>query len=131
MSATIVKDWTTKAGLRAAIVFTDDDYYCGYVAVNNTHPLYKKPYNEETSALGDLSPEIAFDVHGGLTFSGEFKEYLAPNVANLWWFGFHCAHGNDTTKYRYNPNGVFRDATYVEQECESLAQQIARFPYTL
>ncbi len=77
--ATIARDWITEAGLRAVCLRVtldhvplpaqmNTEWLCGYVEVPVGHPLHGKPYNAEAS------PELAFDVHGGLTFSAAGRE---------------------------------------------------------
>ena len=117
----LCQDWTTKAGLRAAVYATVLGHLCGYVAVPKGHPLYTVDYEDCYN----------FKVHGGLTFATDDPGYPAPGV-DLWWFGFDCAHAGDGPDPQWkNPYGkslrlygVFRDEAYVMAECESLAQQI-------
>jgi hypothetical protein len=90
------------------------------------------------------SPEMVFDVHGGITFSGELKhELLQEKLGKFdpWWFGYDCAHAGDaaspeyyermrqehpTRPFMWEPvvGGVHRDLDYCINECESLASQI-------
>lgn len=51
-------------------------YYCGYVLLSNTHPLYGKSY-------WDIEED--FDIPGGLTFS-------EPQTDCNWWLGFNTAN---------------------------------------
>lgn len=54
---------------------------------------------------------------------------------HVWWFGFDCAHYQDTTPAsdarsrtyggNYERDGVYRDVAYVTAECTSLAKQLA------
>ena len=82
---------------------------CGYVGVPVGHILYGRDYS---------SPDI--DVHGGLTYSNKNAGYPDPdNKDNIWWFGFDCAHYNDTLESC--------DALYVELECLKLAEQLANY----
>lgn len=153
---TLIKDWVTSAGYRAAITFVNESHHCGYVAIPSTHPLFQigysatvpglvLPKNEPIGKRGVIpllcasstditkgtTPDVYFDVHGGVTFSGfAQKGYPAPDeqAKHLWWFGFDCAHAGDFTKgpHAYNPSdAVWRDVDYVTQECESLARQLA------
>jgi hypothetical protein len=59
-----------------------EEWFSGYVAVAKGHPYWGKEQNQ-----------VKVDVHGGLTFS---KRGTVDK--DLWWFGFHCAHGNDDTR---------------------------------
>lgn len=77
------------------------------------------------------SPDVVFDCHGGITFSGGNKGY--PVESDCWWFGFDCAHCDDgeiEEDPRWPRRGEVRTLEYVEAECERLAGQIvARFPF--
>ncbi len=136
---------------------------CGYVEVPQGHRLHGVSYSDpiadipreavETAKLGKKgpitaftagvrafegetvrrSPDIAFDVHGGLTYSSIGDGF--PADGGGWWFGFDCAHADDG---EIEPDPQFprtwatepaRSQEYVEAECESLAAQIvAMFP---
>ncbi len=121
---------------------------CGYVRIEKDHPLYGVGYGEPTlkipyewvehaelgkkspilvftCGVGALagedirrSPDIAFDVHGGLTFS-KSGERGYPVKDDGWWFGFDCAHAGDTLEKC--------TLEYVADECERLAEQLVRF----
>jgi hypothetical protein len=130
---------------------------CGYVEVQKTSPFYGVDYSTpcthikqeqvDQATFGLKSPillftaivngddensirrslDIAIDVHGGLTYSGEGEEYPIPNTA--WWFGFDCHHAGDA-EIEPDPRwsaweGVVRELDYVEAQCESLAVQLA------
>lgn len=147
----VKKDWTTKAGLRAVVIFAHGSHHCGYVGILKEHPLYGVGYSEHSDALlkamervkeepigkrnilsllcyreGEARPEIVFDVHGGITYSGGNNKY--PVEGDEWWFGFDCAHAGDKCLGRMGlftcPGDVFRDVSYVEAECERLAEQL-------
>jgi hypothetical protein len=157
MSYEVEKDWTTQAGLRAVVIMVDMGHRCGYVGITKEHPLHGVSYNERTPVLQPLSgeteigkrgvmtafiaagrglentnsPEMVFDVHGSLTFSGTGKgEY--PVKSDLWWFGYDCGHAGDApapgsrmAEYRSGWNEVHRTLEYCISECESLAKQLA------
>ena len=82
------------------VIMTDMGHRCGYVGIPKEHPLFGAKYNEHSNFLEDTldsikdspigkrgiipvfcwdgekaSPEIVFDVHGGLTYSGEGDKY--------------------------------------------------------
>ncbi|MGE8691120.1 MAG: hypothetical protein ACN6PJ_28510 [Achromobacter sp.] len=145
MSYDVEKDWTTEAGLRAVVIWVRDSHRCGYVGVPAGHPLFGIRYSQPCVALmrpaegetigkrsplallcaaGDehrmQSPEVVFDVHGGITYSNGTADYPAPSA--LWWFGFDCAHSGDRS--HGGSTGVMRDLPYCVDECESLASQI-------
>ena len=135
---------------------------CGYVGVSAGCCLYKKSYHEQvleilqeqvadltlgkrgvllaltatvgadTEGLIRRSPDVLFDVHGGLTYSGGGEASTYPVTSDLWWFGFDCRHVGDAAiepdlQYSDFNEGVVRDLPYVTAECESLAQQIEDF----
>lgn len=145
MGYDVEKDWITEAGFRAVVIMIKDSHRCGYVGVPAGHPLFGAEYSKPCAALsrpaddetigkrsplallcvaGDesrmQSPEIVFDVHGGITFSGKSADYPAPS--DLWWFGFDCAHSGDRS--HGGSDGVMRSLDYCIAECESLASQI-------
>lgn len=159
MSYRVEKDWTTKAGFRAVVTMSDMGHHCGYVGLPKGHPLYGVEYNDPSpvltmppddepvgkrSAITLLcaipermtSPEVVFDVHGSLTFSGG-GQY--PVLSDLWWFGYDCGHAGDLPSPEYlqelrerypgspvkrEGTGEFRSLEYCIDECESLARQI-------
>ena len=72
-----------------------------------------------------LDPEgmkngILFNIHGGITFSGELKEEKG------FWYGFDCAHCDDLSPLMSGGShyGEYRDMEYVTNETESLAEQL-------
>ena len=123
MSYVTEKDWITKAGLRAVCIFARDSHRCGYVEVPKGHPLYEVDYHKDTVVLGK-SPDLVFEVHGGLTYSGGQDDYPVNTDGESWWFGFDCAHLGDATAYHHEAGDVQRSDRYVVAECESLARQI-------
>lgn len=163
MSHKVIKDWTTAAGFRAVIIMGSIGHHCGYVGVPLGHSLYGCSYSEPCAALERpaddepvggrssiavmcaafdesrmQSPEMVFDVHGSITYSGGNSKY--PVESDLWWFGYDCGHYGDSPSAKYREQqrakypdmpfmwnedgGTFRDADYCERECESLARQI-------
>jgi len=117
INATLEKDWTTVAGLRAIcliINFDNDPHHrCGYVGVPPASSYYMQNYD----AL-DLS------VHGGLNFSS--RKLLTDNN-DLWWLGFDCCHADDgyiTPSSRWPSYGPVRSLEFVMAECEKLAAQL-------
>lgn len=163
MTFQVEKDWTTAAGFRAVVIMGDMGHRCGYVGIPVGHPLHGIGYSTETERLAELpegesigkrgiipvlcaaaegriprSPEMTFDVHGGLTYADNRADY--PVTSDLWWFGYDCGHSGDARspeylqrmrdKYPDKPymwreyEGVHRDLDYCVAECESLARQI-------
>lgn len=126
MSHKIVKEWTTKAGLKAVILLVNNgSHHCGYV---------QAPENLKGTHYIDVEDHI--DVHGGVTYSGE--DYWDTKLG--WYFGYDCAHYNDKVNcpddLKHIPSlaespaythGVWRDEAYCTEECESLANQLNNF----
>ena len=157
MSYEIEKDWTTDAGFRAVVIMGDMGHRCGYVGIPAGHLLYGVGYSDKTphtkldpdrstekmspiqilcgagKDMDDLnSPEYVFEVHGGLTYSGNGRGKY-PVVSELWWFGYDCGHAGDApapgstmAAYRTSdwPDEVHRTLEYCISECESLAKQL-------
>lgn len=67
-----------ESGLACCTRTHDMGYCCGYVAVNEGHPLYGMDYDK----LYDEHPEI--EVDGGVTF--------ANGEGGTWMFGWDAAH---------------------------------------
>jgi len=156
MSAfTIEKDWVTKSGFRAVVIMTSMGHRCGYVGLSKDNPLHGIGYSDPANFLPDLpdneeigkrgviplmcaagdpdrmkSPDCYFDVHGGITYSGGSADY--PVASDLWWFGYDCAHCDDSPSQEYlaskpsyyKTDGTHRTLDYCVGECESLADQI-------
>lgn len=130
---------------------------CGYVAVPEGHALHGLGYHEPTEkiprAVADdatigkkspilamtagvdalngedirRSPDVVFDCHGGLTFSGETPSDSVESE-NEWWFGFDCSHAGDgyidPPLPDFPNDGPVRSTEYVQADCEALAAQI-------
>lgn len=160
MAFQVERDWITAAGLRAVVIMGDRGYRCGYVGVPVGHPLHGCDYSEPAECLafpsgepigkrgiipllcsdGEARPDVVFDVHGGLTFSGGRQDYPVAGT-DLWWFGYDCAHCDDAPSPEYTeaqrekyPDKDFmwrvpydaehRTLEYCVAECESLARQM-------
>lgn len=117
----VIKDWTTESGLRAVILLVRGSHHCGYVEV--PEHLGKPDYDE--------SPIMELNVHGGITYAGHLDEMDGKYVV-----GYDCAHYGDLMKcpeelkgtsmehsFMYS-EGIWRDADYCTNECESLANQL-------
>lgn len=120
--------------------------WCGYVGVPEAHPDHGKGYED-----------VAAECHGGLTYAHACQETSDPGhgichipapgrPAEVWWFGFDCAHFMDympamaarlaelraerpTSPPR--PDALvsveqYRDLGYVVAEVTQLAAQLAR-----
>jgi hypothetical protein len=122
---------------------------CGYVGVPPSHPWHGRDYNDV-----DV---IHVDVHGGLTYAAACDEdndicHIPEDgrEAEIWWFGFDCAHFGDVTprmdadmrkmnerlKAESKPAlrrravvwrvaRAYKDWAYVMGECTDLAKQLA------
>jgi len=163
----IERDRTTAAGLRAVVLMTSMGFRCGYVGVPAGHFLHGHSYSAPHPLLADLpddepvgkrgvialmaaafdqsrtaTPEIYFNVHGGITYSNGKPDYPA-NSDGLWWFGYDCGHAGDCASPEYfvqererwpnspifwepTPGDVHRSLEYCVDECESLASQIQK-----
>ena len=76
-------------------------WYCGYAVIPEDHQFYGLDYEEV---------EEVIDVHGGLTFSGEFED------VDGFLLGFDCNHAWDDP-------GV-QDEEYTLSECKKLVDQL-------
>lgn len=115
-------------------------HWCGYVGVADGHSLHGKNYND-----------VNLSAHDGLTFSAACRpsETEATGICHIpapgepehvWWFGFDCAHCDDHSPQdakfavergypltlRASQN--YRTLAYVQQQCASLAAEIAALP---
>ena len=106
--------------------------WCGYVGVPETHPCYRRHYDE-----------VDADVHGELTFADLCQE-SAPeghgichipepgHPDNVWWLGFDCGHFMDFQprwpklfdQAGWPERAQYRTLDYVQAECERLAAQL-------
>lgn len=96
-------DWSDNPHFMPCSFDVNTFWYCGYVVIPKTHPYYGVDYND----LVDL-----FDVHGGLTYSGELDE------VGEWVLGFDCNHADD--------NPFCEDQYYTLEECLRLVEQIIK-----
>lgn len=145
----IVEHKYTVQGMPYLIFKTDKGHLCGYVGVSANHPLYEKlsddyilvsdhrknrPFSVGRICVISLliqSPEkleqnkllmsLAFDVHGGVNYTGLCE--FAFDETDFWWIGFDCNHSGDA-QTPDSETGVYRDRDYVLGECESLAYQL-------
>lgn len=124
------------SSLRMSSLGINSSWFCGYVNISKSNSLFGKNYNEKCGKkladdtmigkrgiipvmfsgeknLKNPKIELYFDVHGGITFAGDFDN------KDEWWFGFDCAHCDD------NPEKC--DLKYVGDECERLSEQLLKF----
>lgn len=127
--------------LRCIVTFGMMGHRCGYVGIPKGHKFYGKNYC-------DIERSIDYgDCHGGLTYSSEEEKSKYPVESDLWWFGFDCGHymdGKDLDlaielfpNYReqltktkeveamFPTDEIVRNKKYVEENCKSLADQLA------
>ena len=144
---------------------TEMGHRCGYVRIPSKHYLYKKSYSEQLNIKFDalknesigkrnpitlfcstrlkkednISMDLLFDVHGGITFA-DFGKNLMANKPG-WWIGFDCAHCDDAKDIEIMDKesfeiqkglismgyGTVRTKDYVEQECKNLIEQIIKY----
>lgn len=133
------REWR-HAGFPCLMVRNNFGAWCGYVGVAPGHPHHGHNYSV---------PNV--DCHGGLTFAGPCDpsggpicHTLAPGEpGNVWWFGFDTNHAGDCAPgmmvmsdflRRRHPDmppvppgywGEYRDVTYVTEQVENLAEQMA------
>lgn len=97
--------------------------YNGYVGVPKSNPAWGKHYSD----LEEQGTNI--DVHGGLTFAEQGKEFSMhwPDP-ELWWFGFDTSHAWDSVDYGYGDGhektrGHYWTAEEVAKEVQRMAEQ--------
>lgn len=133
--------------------------WCGYVGLPPGHRFHGIGYDECTEKCSEdwcyeHSPNEAVEVHGGLTYSAACSESdegegfgichvpLPGRPHDVWWLGFDCNHGCDSSPYDFaraaaDPRfplipwidgqvAPYRDLSYVKAECTSLARQLAK-----
>lgn len=98
-------------------------HLCGYVELP-----------EGQTAFPDSESYFEFDLtcHGGLSFQGKLKAELGGEMGNTW-LGFDCNHSWDLVPRPQavfgdifkRPDAQYRTFAYCEEQCESLARQIA------
>lgn len=165
MSYRVEKHWRA-FNCECVVAMMGIGHRCGYVGVDKNHPLYGCTYHEHSSFLEkwdeelkseeigkrgitpifcwdgkEITPQIWFNVHGSLTYSGGDDEYPIK-MDGVWWFGYDCGHCTDKPSIPdvenissrqslnkldnegfYN-DGVLRSLEYCIEECESLAKQL-------
>jgi len=160
---TVAKKGIYKGYKYAIVEYNAMGHRCGYVEIPSGHPLFKKGYTDtikipksfdvDKEKIGkrgvmalfcmrakmdkkNISLDLLFDVHGGLTFSDFYKEF-----GKGWWLGFDCGHAGDAkditimTKeckkwFKDSPlcsDGIVRTGKYVETECKRLINQIIKY----
>ena len=131
----IERSFITNEGYFGVCVCTQMGHRCGYVGVDESHPLYGD---------GDFWEA---DVHGGITYSRGFQELENALGITCWFFGFDCMHAGDIPDaeavklYGFEPtaeamklygfelwalylNGTARSTQYVIDEIKKLSAQL-------
>lgn len=117
--------------------------WCGYAGVPPGHPWWGTLYDERLTDL-ECAPDDIISVHGGLTYSDLCDEEAGichvPDIgrpANVWWFGFDCAHAGDFMPIaetypvygmRLSNSGRYWTLDDVRTETTSLASQLHAVP---
>ena len=156
MKSTIEKVWE-HSGLKCVVLmFHTAGHRNGYVGIPKSRPLYGIGYSEDAECLvktkeaamqgpigkrgilsvlcshDKTSPDIVFDVHGGITYAGRAPRDVEDSD-DLWWFGYDCGHAGDghavefmgaSGKYFQDDTDPVRSLEYCIGECESLADQL-------
>lgn len=118
-----------ETGLPCLAVRNGMGAWCGYVGVDESHPMHGKDYDD-----------VDVEVHGGLTFAGTCQPTTDESVGichtpgegepdHVWWLGFDCAHAGDEVpdliRHGLHSDGTYRTLDYVRSECRNLARQLA------
>jgi len=125
------RQWPDReTGLPCLIVRGPLGALCGYVGVTESHPWFRRDYDDST---------VDISVHGGLTFAapcspdGDEGRSIChvPDPGepdHMWWFGFDCCHINDLVpgaRSQYpGSDDVYRDLDFVAGQCANLARQL-------
>lgn len=94
--------------------------WCGFVGVTEAHPWWERRLHHGLLALQFADPEPNA-VHGGLSFAGRRGE----NLDEYWFFGFDCAHYEDTfptAPRAHMSSGAYRDVAFVRAEVDKLVE---------
>jgi hypothetical protein len=114
-------------------------HWCGYVAVQESHPAFGKDYDD-----------VDAEAHGGLTFADFCHETKDPGAGichvpypgdpdRVWWLGFDCAHAWDyspadfmraqtrsESHWRVRDDTTYKTLDFVKDNCRELAAQLAK-----
>lgn len=130
--------WVDNAtGLTCAIKRNHGGAWCGYVFVEEDHPINQRDASDDEYRTDLTSGNPAWlNVHGGVTWHDTMSvpDGLADGMA----VGFDCAHYGDLipgySVERNHPDpmssrrdGTYRTASYVIDEVRSLAKQIMAY----
>lgn len=73
-------------GFNCVVLAQRMGFRCGYVKIPKNHKYYKVDYEK-----------IDADVHGGLTYGEQSKEYPIATEEDSYWIGFDCYSGHRET----------------------------------
>lgn len=100
--------------------------YCGYVAVDHRHPLYRTHLADPTYNF--------IDVHGGVSFANFIPlqdRWITP-MQKRWWIGFDCFNDFDFSPLKTvdeDPRIEYRTETFLHEQVSGLAQQLQMMEY--
>ena len=154
------KSYLEKMSFIAVVIMMSMGHRCGYVGIPTNHPLYGSSYSKHCKCIEKFlipvrnspidkrgilpvfcwdgertSPDIIFNVHGGITYSNGYNDYPIE-TKDIWWFGYDCGHAGDAKDLRFVKKeireieekfpipGEIRSLNYCISECESLAKQL-------
>jgi len=149
MSYDIEKDWITKSGLRAVVLYVKGMHRCGYVGIESNNPAFGKGYGEQIDCISQdtidnvkvdkqspllvltagvnsdgegkvrRSLDLLINVHGGLTYSDGSDDNKYPVESSNIWW-----FGFDCGHYGDDRGNGGQSLPYCIDECESLANQL-------
>jgi len=133
-----------ETGMPCLMVRNFSGVWCGYVGVNNNHPLYGIGYGAGYASDVDLDKDQSDMLnaahnaaHAELTFSSKCspddKEHGICHIVedgeddNVWWFGFDCGHSYDKSPsydMHISDGATYCTKAYVEDVCHNLAKAL-------
>jgi hypothetical protein len=101
----------------------------GYVAVPPGHPWHGRNAESVPPVATHWEISYAAAPETGPVESAIAHEPGAGEPADVWWFGFHCAHDGDMVPAdplsSFGEDAEYRDVEYVAMMCAILAGQLA------
>lgn len=118
--------WKRPSGIWCAVgVSSRLGNFVAYVGLPEGHPLHGIDYTDRSMP--------GFDVHGGLTYSGE-GEFIKSDGPALWWIGIDFAHAGDFVEsglsrfFEFQSGGRKWTEDEVAAEVDRLAEQVEALP---
>ena len=105
-----------ETGIIHIIKVIDKSYFCQYIGINENHPLAGIQY---------YCFPFEVDCHGGLTFSGNGKDFYQKLPPGYWYYGWDYAHFGDYTKL--NPSGKKWTLLEVLEEGKKVLKQFKKY----